>query len=67
MPMIPNSSWTADDWFGFTFGLLACAALVWTGWNVYIYKMCPPEDSCNCKGRCKCKDSSSDPDENIEM
>ena len=65
MPMIPNSSWTADDWFGFTFALLACAALAWTGWNVY--KMSPPEDRCMCKGRCKCKDSSSDPDENIEM
>ena len=65
MPMIPNSSWTADDWFGFTFGLLACAALVWTGWSVY--KMSPSEDKCKCKGRCKCKDSSSDPDENIEM
>ena len=65
MPMIPNSSWTADDWFGFTFGLLTCAALVWTGWNVY--KMSPSEDKCKCKGRCKCKDSSSDPDENIEM
>ena len=47
--MVPNGSWTSDDWFGFTFGLLTCAALVWTGWSVY--KM---SKNCKCKGKCQC-------------
>ena len=46
--MISSGSWTSDDWFGFTFGILTCAALVWTGWSVY--KM----SKCKCKGRCNC-------------
>ena len=48
---LPNASWTTDDWFGFGFGLLTGAALVWTGWNVYNLSslqstnFLPPNDS----------------------
>ena len=48
---LPNASWTTDDWFGFGFGLLTGAALVWTGWNVYNLSslqstnFLPPDDS----------------------
>ena len=47
-------NWTTDDWFGLTFGLLTCAALVWTGWSVYTLSK-DLKKKCRCRGECKCK------------
>ena len=47
-------NWTTDDWFGLTFGLLTCAALVWTGWSVYTMSK-DLKKVCRCRGKCKCK------------